>query len=100
MTPKEKFQSLLHQVSGANVTTLAQPIVETPPFQSLLHQVSGANLAQPVVETPKAAKFQSLLHQVSGANQAIAEAKAAYFRVSIPSSSGQWCQPVKIGEDA
>ncbi len=61
-------------------------------FQSLLHQVSGANPRMPPGGRRWCRQFQSLLHQVSGANGSKAVRVAGEEAVSIPSSSGQWCQ--------
>ncbi len=38
-----RFQSLLHQVSGANIEHGMAAMLYQGVFQSLLHQVSGAN---------------------------------------------------------
>ncbi len=62
-------------------------------FQSLLHQVSGANYFRCTAGSGHTNQFQSLLHQVSGANSSSARRRDRLQRVSIPSSSGQWCQP-------
>ncbi len=65
-------------------------------FQSLLHQVSGANLEEAQTKFEAFAQFQSLLHQVSGANFFKVVAADPTLDVSIPSSSGQWCQPMDL----
>ncbi len=115
------FQSLLHQVSGANLSQ-AERIIQTAhvsiPSSSgqwcqrtratrLIRSWHSFNpfFIRSVVPTKRprrtkagARTFQSLLHQVSGANFLGREnGQKAIYDVSIPSSSGQWCQLIVKG---
>ncbi len=64
----QEFQSLLHQVSGANVESTYFAVkripVSIPSSSGQWCQRSGSSIVQ-----AGTVKFQSLLHQVSGANR-------------------------------
>ncbi len=76
--------------------------------QSLLHHPSassgqGSRLRSGQAGSPSASSVhpelvegQSLLHQVSGANRECKLRTPKRIKVSIPSSSGQWCQRLPL----